>query len=217
MIILTNVVKMYPNGKRAVNDCSLTISEGENVLITGPVGSGKTTLMRLMAGCEPLSAGSIVVDGREIHAMSSDSAAAFRNKTFGILLKAPGFIGTLTVLEHIALPLAIRKMPARERNRAALEQMKSLGIAHLEHARPHQLSGLETKLVCLARALVTQPKILLMDSIDADLTKKEKSLFPFDTIWRLSELTLVRFSDNTDEWLYDRRINLRYGRITEGT
>lgn len=215
MIVLENVVKMYENGRRAVSDCSMTIRQGENVLIIGAAGSGKTTLMKLIAGCEPPSAGSIIVDGQEVYAMSGERAAKFRNNTFGIMPRS-GFICALTMIENIALPLALRKTPVKERERAAMEQMNHHGIGHLVNAYPAQLSSFELQLGSLSRALIARPKILLMDCIDANLTEKEKARFPFLTMLGFSELTLVRFSDkHNDDWPYDRRLYMQYGKLTE--
>jgi ABC-type lipoprotein export system ATPase subunit len=218
MIELTDVVKMYDNGRRAINGVSLTVYKGENVLIAGAAGSGKTTLLKLIAGMESPSAGSIVVDGKAVDEMDSDSAAGFRNRICGILLCRPGFMGTLTMLENITLPLTVRKASVKERNQSAMEYMNELDIGHLTNAYPSQLSVMELQLSNLARALVAQPKILLLDNMDADLTTKEQTriLNLLYAIWKSSELTIIRFIDRENGGLpCDRHFRLEYGQITE--
>jgi ABC-type lipoprotein export system ATPase subunit len=128
VIRLENAVKMYDNGIRAVNDISLSISEGECVVISGPSGSGKTTLARLIAGMETPSSGEVIVLDRPVHQMTPDAAAVFRNINIGILRKDPEFLDTLTVLENVAMPLALRGAAAAQRIREAKEQLKTLDL-----------------------------------------------------------------------------------------
>jgi putative ABC transport system ATP-binding protein len=215
---LENVIKMYDNGRRAINGVSFAINEHESVCVYGVCGSGRTTLIKLIAGIEAPSEGSVIVDSEEVHPMNADEAADFRNRTFGFLPRNPGFMDALPMRENIALPLAIRKVPAEERNKAVSEQMKTLGIAHLAGACPPQLSSLELQLASVARALSTSPKILLMDEMDAHLAQKEqKKVHDLLYLIRKSgELTMIRFTDRdnvNDAWPYDRRFRLEYGKI----
>ncbi|GHT86150.1 ABC transporter ATP-binding protein [Bacteroidia bacterium] len=218
IIRLENIVKMYDNGKRTINGVNFSIYEHETVCICGASGSGKTTLRKLIAGIEVPSAGSIIVDGKAVHEMDSDTAAEFRNRTFGMLPRHHGFMNHLTLLENVAMPLAIRKIPARARNRSSMEYMKMLGIAHLIDAYPSQLSSMELQFANLARALSGKPKILLIDKMDADLMKKEQEKMNdlLDTIWELGEVTIIRFTDRENGGLpCDRYCRLEYGQITE--
>lgn len=218
MIELKNVVKMYENGRRAINGVDLAVRKGENVLIVGASGSGKSALLKLIAGIEAPSAGSIVVDGKAVHEMDSNIAANFRNRTFGILPRHHGFMDNLTMIENITLPLMVRKAPAKARNQPAMEHMKTLGIAHLASAYPPQLSITELQLASLARALTGEPKILLINEMDADLTQKEREKINglIYTIWKFGEVTMIRFSDKENGGLQcDRHLRLEYGKITE--
>jgi putative ABC transport system ATP-binding protein len=105
---LENGVKMYRNGLRAINGVSVSLSQGERVSVYGAPGSGKTTLARLIAGMEPVSSGSIFILGQAVHEMDEAAAARFRNQHIGILNRVPALMDSLTVLDQVALPLAIR-------------------------------------------------------------------------------------------------------------
>lgn len=218
IIELKNVVKMYDNGKRAINGINLAIEDSENALIVGAAGSGKTTLMKLIAGIEAPSDGSVIVDGMLVHEMNSDAAAVFRNRIFGILPRHHGFMDSLTILENTAMPLAARKIPTAKRNKATSESLESLGIGHLMNAYPPQLSVMELQIASLARAIVTAPKILLIDEMEADLTAKEfkQIAVMVNAMLKFGKLTLIHFTEKENGDLpYDKRFHLEYGQLTE--
>ncbi len=218
IVRLENVVKMYDDGRRAINDMSFALNEYERVCICGASGSSKTTLLKLIAGIEKPSAGSVIVDNEEVHLMDGDRAADFRNRTFGFFSHYAGFLPFLTIIENITMPLAIRKTPERERNNSALEHMETLGISHLAHAYPPQLSVLELRFANLIRALIGRPKILLIDEMDSGLMQKEREKLSdfLRTVWKLGEYTIIFFTDQENQDLpYDRRLMLEYGKITE--
>ena len=218
IIRLENVVKMYENSRRAINDVSFTINEHESICVYGASGSGKTSLMKLIAGIEAPSDGSIYVKDKEVHNMDSDTAADFRNQNFGILARHHGLLDSLTVFENVTMPLAIRKVAVAKRRLSAMEQLKTLGIAHLANAYPPQLSNMELQLAGVGRALVGEPNILLVANIDSRLTKKEQEKLYglLYAIWKFSELTLIRFTDRENSGLpYDRHFCLEFGKITE--
>lgn len=220
MVRLEHVVKVYDNGRRALNDVNFNVNKHESNCICGAFGSAKTMLLKLIAGMEAPSDGNIYVDGKEVHSMDSNTAATFRNHTFGILLRDHGFMNNLTVLENVTLPFVVRKLPTRARNQSAIEHMKTLGIAHLARAYPRQLSIMELQLASLARALTGEPKILLIDEMGADLTKREQEKMDglLYTAWKSHELTLIHLTDKKNvNWSYDRYFSLEYGMITEVT
>ena len=170
---LENVVKMTDSGNRAVNGVSLLVGKGKCVRVCGAAGSGKTTLARLIAGLEPVSSGSICVLGEAVHQMSADKAADFRNRHIGMLDEKPAFMDSLSVLENVAMPLTIRGVPAGQREKAAKEQLKSLGILYAAGAHPFRLSALEAQLASIARMLAAQPQVLLVDDVGAGLSQKD--------------------------------------------
>ncbi|MGI6174960.1 MAG: ABC transporter ATP-binding protein [Christensenellales bacterium] len=177
MIKLENVIKMYEDGRRAVNGINLCVRKGECVVICGASGSGKTTLMRLLAGMERPSSGRVMVLGKAVHEMDADRLAAFRNRHIGLLSKDAAFMGGLTVLENVALPLMIRGVSFAKREKAAKEQLKTLGLTYVAGARPAQLSSLETKLVSIARMLIAQPEVLLLHDATASLSARDWQKF----------------------------------------
>ena len=220
LIKLENVVKMVPGGLRAVNGVSFTIQEKENVVVYGAPGSGKSTLMRLIAGMEPPSGGKIFVMDKEVHAMDPDAAAGFRNRTFGIMQKDPCPMEHLTVLENAALPLAVRGIPYGKRMQAAKEQLKTLGLLNVAHAYPAQLSFYEAQTASLARALIAQPPILLLDEMTAGLSAKETDqiLGVIHALWKFGKYTIVSFSGTKNCVLHpDRCFVLDHGTVREET
>jgi ABC-type lipoprotein export system ATPase subunit len=216
IIRLESVVKLYPPGRRAVNGVSLSVKERERVCICGAPGSGKTTLMRLIAGMESVSAGSIFVDEKPIHTLSAKELADFRNRTFGVLQRVPGFMEPLSVLENVALPLSIRRVPLAKREAAAREQLKSLGVPQLIHAKPAQLSPYEAQFVSLARAFITRPQILLLDDMTAGLSAKESGriIGTLSMLWQSGDCALLSGGDNSP-FPFDKRFILAHGKLQE--
>lgn len=218
IIRLENVIKMTENGYRAVNGVSISVHKRERVAICGEPGSGKSMLMRLISGMERPSEGKIFVSDKAVHEMDSDTAAEFRSKTFGILQRKPAFMINMTVLENVAIPLGIRGVPDAERQKAAKEQLKTLGLQHSANARPSQLSVLETHMAAIARALITQPQILLTDDLAAGLSAKDFEHIKgiLHALWRFGEYTLLEFS-GTESRLFpaERTVTMADGKIQE--
>ena len=217
-IRLENVIKLYPPRIRAINDISMRVLEGERVCICGAPGSGKTTLMRLIAGMEPVSQGNVTVFGTQITALDENELAIFRNHTFGIVQRAPAFISSLSILENTALPLLFRRMPAASRAQMARKQLDSLGITHLIHTKPVQLSPFEARLAAIARALITQPQILLLDNVCVGLSEREalKLSDMLDTLWHSGSHTMLYFTSALDGAIsFDKKFSLHYGKLRE--
>ncbi len=217
VIRLENVVKMYPGARRAVNDMTLSISENQRVIIRGPAGSGKRTLMKLIAGMQPPSSGSVTVMGKALHDMDGDATAHFRNKYIGVVPQTPSLFEGLTVLENVELPLAARGTPPTPRRKAALEQLKTMGITHISYAYPSQLSALEVQIASVAKALVTQPKILLLNDILASLSERETEQFSgtMHAVWEYGCYTALYFTGTAPALDAERLITLSHGKIQE--
>jgi ABC-type lipoprotein export system ATPase subunit len=217
VIKLENVVKMYPGARRAVNDITLSIGENQRVIICGPAGSGKQTLMKLIAGMEAPSSGNITLMGKALHDMGPDTAARFRNKFIGAVPESPGLFEGLTVLENVELPLAARGTAPQVRRKAAMEQLKTMGITHISYAYPSQLSALEAQIASVARALITKPKILLLHDILAALSEKETEQFAgtMNAVWEYGYYTVLYFACTAPGLDAERRITLCHGKIQE--
>ena len=163
-IRLESVQRRYttPAGTvRAVDDISLEIDAGESVAITGPSGCGKSTLLGLMGGLEVPTAGRIWVDGRELSTLSERERARLRRREFGLVFQADGLLPFLTVIENVALRLAMRGIADGQGPSAEL--IAELGLAEHADKLPDQLSGGQRQRVAVARAIVHGPRLILAD------------------------------------------------------
>jgi putative ABC transport system ATP-binding protein len=155
-----------------LKDVSLSVQPGEFVTVMGPSGSGKSTLLHLLAGLEPPSAGSVLVAGRELSTADEEARAAVRRRTIGFVFQFFQLLPDLTVLENVTLPLRILGQdPARQRDRIAA-LLLLLGIEGLTARRPAQLSGGEMQRVGIARALATEPPLVLADEPTGNLSSR---------------------------------------------
>lgn len=165
MLRLEGVTKRF--GSRTVlNAVSLELAAGEYIAIIGDSGIGKSTLLNLIAGLEPVDAGRILFNGSEISGMDDDALALLRRDSFGFVFQAFHVLPHLTVEENVGLPLLLRGTPSREKSKAILA---SVGLAGREASLPRELSGGELQRVAIARALVGEPKLVLADEPTGNL------------------------------------------------
>ncbi len=165
-LALRGLEKTFPDGTRAVGGVDLDVSEGEFVVLLGPSGCGKTTTLRMVAGLESSTGGSILLRGRDVtHAPPSERDAGFVFQFFALYPH-------MTVAENLAFPLECVGMPRAERRRAVEETARRLGLVDLLPRRPRQLSGGDQQRVAVARATVRRRSLVLMDeplgTLDAD-------------------------------------------------
>ena len=150
-----------------LNGISLTVGAGESVALTGPSGSGKSSLLMVAAGLEQASAGRVEVTGTDITRLGEDAAARFRLGRVGIVFQSFHLIPTMTALENVAVPLEL--MGVEDAFDRAEAELRSVGlIKRIEHY-PGQLSGGEQQRVALARALAPRPRILFADEPTGNL------------------------------------------------
>lgn len=175
MIKIENVVKIYTVGSSKVyasNDISLEIPDGVFVSISGKSGSGKTTLLNLIAGKESPNSGRIVINDVDINKMKDKELSRFRNENIGFVFQSFLLEPSLTAIENVELPLILRKWTKAKRREYAKKMLTRVGLENrLEH-KPCQLSGGERQRVSIARALCTDPKILIADEPTGNLDEK---------------------------------------------
>ena len=150
-----------------LHDVSLTVPTGQSIALTGPSGSGKSSLLMVASGLEQPTAGRIMVTGTDITGMGEDTAARFRRGRIGIVFQSFHLIPTMTALENVAVPLELNS--AAEAWTLAEQELASVGLAQRKSHYPAQLSGGEQQRVALARALVPRPQILFADEPTGNL------------------------------------------------
>ena len=179
MIQLFHVSKYY-DGCIALSDLTLRIDKGECVLLTGPSGAGKTTLLKLIFGAEVPDDGQILVQNRNIARLRTSDVPHLR-RTMGYVLQDFKLLCQKTVFDNVALPLIIRGMPTSDIRRKVVEALRAVGMEHKRASRTSVLSAGEQQRVCIARAVVNSPIILLADeptgNLDPQLTYEITELF----------------------------------------
>ena len=148
---------------KALRDISFDVEEGEFISIMGASGSGKTTLLNLISTVDTVSAGHILLNGRDITAISDDEIAAFRRDSLGFVFQEFNLLDTLTLEENIALPLTLQELPPRETDRRVLDIAARLTICEALKKFPSQVSGGQKQRCAFARAVVCRPKLILAD------------------------------------------------------
>ncbi len=180
MISFSQVHMRYPGGREALKNLNFTVERGEMVFITGPTGAGKSTLLKLVAAIVKPSTGSVVVSGQNVGKLRQAAIPYLRRK-LGLIFQDHKLLYDRSVLENVMLPLHITGFPRAEtlkRARAALDKVNLLG---LEKANPISLSGGEQQRLCVARAIVNRPAIVLADeptgNLDADYANEIMEMF----------------------------------------
>jgi putative ABC transport system ATP-binding protein len=199
---------------RILKDISLSVNAGEKVSIMGRSGSGKTSLLLVLAGLERVTSGSIEIAGSQIASMSEDALAVFRRHTIGIVFQNFHLVPTMTALENVAVPLEFAGK--KDAFIQAKKVLDSVGLAHrLEHF-PAQLSGGEQQRVALARAFVMRPRILLADEPTGNLDGENGehiTQLMFDLHQSFGTTLLLVTHDKTMAQRCDRIITLSDGSI----
>jgi len=164
LVELENVTKRYEGAAApAVAGVSLAVAPGEAVALMGPSGSGKSTLLNLIAGMDRPTAGTVLVGGERVDALSETAAARFRRGQVGMIFQFFNLLDDMTVLDNVLLPARLAGVPAARARDLAGDLLSTLRIAHRRDAYPARLSGGERQRVAIARALVNRPALLLAD------------------------------------------------------
>ena len=219
VIRLQDVRKEYVVGDshiHALDGVSLTVSPGEFVCISGRSGSGKSTMLNMLAGLEKPTSGEIVILDKHMENMSESARIRFRRQYIGFVFQSYNLMPQYTAVENVELPLMLRGIGKRERRKQALAVMEQVGIvSHAEH-KPSELSGGQQQRVGIARALITKPPIVFADELTGNLdTKTSAEIMDLLTgLFRSSGTTFMLVSHDPDMSQYtDRTIHLLDGKI----
>ena len=175
VIRVKDLYKIYRVGEtkvRALNGVSFEIPKGEFVAIVGTSGSGKSTLLNMLAGLEKPTKGEILIGNVHIEKLTEKQLVAFRREKVGFIFQSYNLLNTMNAIENVALPLAFRGVPKKERLKKAREYMELVGVDKQEKHMPNQMSGGQQQRVGIARALVVKPQIIFADEPTGNLDSK---------------------------------------------
>ena len=203
MIKLENVSKTYYMGGEPINalfGINLVVEEGEMVAVVGPSGSGKSTLLHIIGGLDSPTSGEVTINGQKLSNSSDTELAHYRNRSVGFVFQTFNLHPTYNALENVAMPLIFSKVPRTERLKRASEVLETMGLSKRSSHLPNQLSGGERQRVCIARALVTKPKLILADEPTGNLDSKTGDLIIklLQQLNREMGITLLLVTHNTD-------------------
>ena len=216
-----NVHKTYKTGSitfEALRGITLSIAEGEYIAITGPSGSGKSTLMNILGCLDVPTEGSYHLGGEDVSRMTEKDLAVVRNKRIGFVFQQFNLLRSMTAQRNVELPLMYAGVGARERHTLAREALERVGLGDRTHHRPGELSGGQQQRACIARALVTNPDIILADEPTGNLD----SVSTHDVLGLLHELheqgrTIVLITHEHDVAMESQRqVQIYDGLLSEG-
>lgn len=196
MYRLTGVTKRYRRGKdtvEALRGIDLTIADGDQLVIQGPTGGGKSTLLQMLGGLDRPTSGSVDLDGTDLARLGEGRLTKVRSENIGFIFQSFNLIPTLTAQENVEtalVPMGVRAAKRRERAALALE---SVGLGERLNHLPSELSGGQQQRVAIARALVKEPKVLLADEPTGNLDEatRDDIMALLEGLWRDRGLTFV--------------------------
>src|SRR6201987_2661128 len=165
-IVLDRVTKSYPNGAAAVKDLSITIADGEFIILVGPSGCGKSTTLNMIAGLEDISSGELRIGGERVNEKSP------KDRDIAMVFQSYALYPHMTVRQNIAFPLTLAKMKKPEIAQKVEETAKILDLTELLDRKPASLSGGQRQRVAMGRAIVRNPRAFLMDEPLSNLDAK---------------------------------------------
>jgi putative ABC transport system ATP-binding protein len=219
-----DLTKVYTVGEikvHALRGVSLSVEPGEFVAVTGPSGSGKSTFMHI-AGClDRPSAGSYILDGKDVSKLSKDELARVRNQKIGFVFQGFNLLSRTTALDNVELPLlynsnGTKKLRAKERHQRAMAVLAAVNLGNRQHHFPNQLSGGQQQRVAIARSLINEPSIILADEPTGNLDTRT-SIEVMGIFQRLNKergITVLLITHEMDIAEYGTRlIRFRDGRV----
>ena len=214
-----HIEKVYgsrQNVTRALNDVSFTVSRGEFLGIMGASGSGKSTLLNCVSTIDAVTSGEVLIGGVDVTRMKPAKLTRFRREQLGFIFQDSNLLDTLTARENIALPLTISRVPAKEVLRRVDEVAGRLGIHEILEKYPYQMSGGQQQRVAAARALVTEPTVIMADEPTGALDSKNARLLleSLETMNERLQATVLMVTHDSFAASYTHRVLfIRDGRI----
>ncbi len=217
MISFSQVTKRYPGGHEALNNASFVIEQGELVFLTGHSGAGKSTLLKLIAAIERPTGGVVSVNGQNVGRLSR-RAVPYLRRNIGLVFQDHKLLFDRSVIENVVLPLDIAGFDRREALKRARAVIDKVGLLSREKANPVSLSGGEQQRVCIARALVSRPALLLADeptgNLDAGYAADIMTMFrDFHQVG--TSLVIATHDDRAISALGGRILHLDHGKVVE--
>ena len=219
IIRIENASRYYGGGGaqvNALNDFSLDIYARDFIVVCGPSGCGKSTLLNIITGLEEPSLGRAIVRGENMLDMDEDGRGVYRSRKMGVVYQRPYWIRSLNCLQNVALPLILEGATERVATRKASELLDKYHLAGLERQDPSNLSGGEQQKLAFARALVTNPGIIIADEPtgNLDTTASDEMMSLFHDMHIGERKTVIIVTHNQAYWnLGNRRIEMKDGRL----
>ena len=219
IIQLKNITKFYQVGEEkvhALDGVSIQIQKNEYVAIMGPSGSGKSTLMNIIGCLDTPTSGLYELNNTNVSDMNDNQLAKIRNKEIGFVFQTFNLLARSNVLHNVELPLIYGGIGSLERKKLARAAIERVGLTDRIHHKPNELSGGQRQRVSIARALVTQPSILLADEPTGNLDTKtgDEIMMLFDILHKEGNTIIVTHEEDIALHAH-RRIRLRDGKIEE--
>ena len=215
MIEFTEVTKRYPGGHEALSHISLRIEQGEITFLTGHSGAGKSTLLKLIAALERPTSGNVIVNGQNILRLRRGAMPYFR-RNIGLIFQDHKLLYDRTVFDNVVLPLHIQGVTGHDAGKRVRAALDKVGLLNKERARPITLSGGEQQRLCIARAIVSRPALLLADEPTANLDHAYATEI-MDMFKAFNEVGVTLVISSHDQTLIDRyagrQLVLEHGRM----
>ncbi|MFF5538419.1 ABC transporter ATP-binding protein [Streptomyces cinerochromogenes] len=220
MYELRNVTKRYTRGKdtvHALDGIDLTIADGDRLVIQGPTGGGKSTLLQMLGALDRPTSGEVVLDGTDLAKLTEARLTKLRSENIGFVFQSFNLIPTLTAQENVETALVPLGIKAKERRELAAEALESVGLGERLGHLPGEMSGGQQQRVAIARAVVKKPKVLLADEPTGNLDEgmRDEIMDVLERLWKEHGLTFIMVThDSTLAKKAPRLATLRKGRIT---
>ncbi|MER8222416.1 ABC transporter ATP-binding protein [Streptomyces sp. NPDC094143] len=220
MYELSAVTKHYTRSREtvhALDGIDLTIPDGDRLVIQGPTGGGKSTLLQMLGGLDRPTSGRIVLDGTDLAALPEARLTRVRSENIGFVFQSFNLIPTLTAQENVETALVPLGVKPKQRREQAAEALKSVGLGERLAHLPGEMSGGQQQRVAIARALVKQPKVLLADEPTGNLDEsmRDEIMDVLERMWKELGLTFIMVThDSALAKKAPRLATIREGRIT---